>query len=280
VPTVLITGASRGIGEVTALRLARAGWDVLATVRRAPDGERLAGQAPAGRLRVIELDVTDPEGIAGLAAKLPEHLDGLVYNAGTVVAGPLEALSPEDLRRQFEVNVVGALAVTNQTLPRLREARGRVVLLSSVSGRFSTPMTGAYNASKFALEAMADAWRLELRAWGIAVSLIEPAMTDTDMWRTAPEQHAATQDAMSSAHRELYARHLEGMRRAIPRMQRMARPAEGVAATVERALTDSRPRPRYVVGTPARAQTLLLSALPPRIRDAAFALSTGVPRRP
>jgi NAD(P)-dependent dehydrogenase (short-subunit alcohol dehydrogenase family) len=279
VPSVLITGASRGIGRATALRLAAAGWDVMATVRSAQDAEQLVADAAGATIKTVSLDVTDATQVAGLAAELPERLDAVVNNAGVVVAGPLEGLTANDLRRQLEVNVVGPLAVTNAVLPKLRAGRGRIVLVSSLSGRVSTPMTGAYNASKFALEAMADAWRLELRPWGIAVSLIEPAMTDTDMWRAAPELQDATEAAMSEEHRALYRRHLDGLRRTIPRLQRMAKPVDGVAETIERALTASRPKARYVVGLDAKVQAAMAGVLPQRLQDTVLALATGTPRR-
>jgi NAD(P)-dependent dehydrogenase (short-subunit alcohol dehydrogenase family) len=279
-PTVLITGASRGIGRATTLRLAGAGWDVVATVRSAQDAEQLIAAAPpGGAVKTVSLDVTDAAQVAALAAELPERLDAVVNNAGIVVAGPLEGLTAEDLRRQLEVNVVGPLAVTNAVLPKLRASRGRIVLVSSLSGRISSPMTGAYNASKFALEAMADAWRMELRPWGIAVALIEPAMTDTDMWRAAPELQDATEEAMSEEHRALYQRHLDGLRRTIPRLQKMAKPVDGVAETIERALTASRPKARYVVGLDAKVQAAVMTVLPQRLQDTAVALATGTPRR-
>ncbi len=278
-PSVLITGAGRGIGRATTLRLARNGWDVIATVRSTQDAERLVADAAPGAVTTVLLDVTDAEQVAALAAGLPERLDAVVNNAGIVVAGPLEGLTADGLRRQLEVNVVGPLAVTNAVLPRLRASRGRIVLVSSLSGRISSPMTGAYNASKFALEAMADAWRMELRPWGIAVSLIEPAMTDTDMWRAAPELQDATEEAMSDEHRRLYQRHLDGLRRTIPRLQKMAKPADGVAATIEQALTASRPKARYVVGLDAKVQAAVMAVLPQRLQDTAIALATGTPRR-
>ena len=190
VPAVLITGASRGIGRATSLRLAYKGWHVIATVRRPGDGERLVADAPPDRIKTLELDVTDTGQVDQLASKLPERLDALVNNAGIVVPGPMESLSARDVRQQFDVNVVGPVAVTNAVLPRLRASQGRIVFVSSMSGRVSTPMTGAYNASKFALEAIADAWRLELRPWGIYVSLVEPAMTDTTCG--APRRNSRT----------------------------------------------------------------------------------------
>src|SRR5689334_19654562 len=133
-PSVLITGASRGIGRASALRLARAGWTVHATVRQSADGEALLADAAGLDLHPLQLDVTSDEGIAALPDALPERLDALVNNAGIVVSGPLETLSADDLREQFEVNVVGAVALTNAVLPRLRAARGRIVFVSSLSG--------------------------------------------------------------------------------------------------------------------------------------------------
>jgi len=279
VPSVLISGTSRGIGRATALRLARAGWDVYAGVRRTEDGEELAAAAPADRLRPVILDVTDDGQVAALDAELPERLDGLVNNAGIVVPGPLESLTAEEVRHQFEVNVVGVVSLTNAMLPRLRASRGRIVFVSSLSGRISTPMTGAYNASKFALEGLADAWRVELRPWGIAVSLVEPAMTDTDLWRLAPDTFSATEAGMSAEHRELYASHLEGMRRTIPRVQRLAKPVDGVAAVIERALTASRPRARYLVGVDVKAQAALSSVTPTPVLDRVNGFLTGVPAK-
>jgi NAD(P)-dependent dehydrogenase (short-subunit alcohol dehydrogenase family) len=217
--------------------------------------------------------------MAALDAALPERLDAIVNNAGIVVSGPLETLSAADLREQFDVNVVGAVALTNLVLPRLRASRGRIVFVSSLSGVISTPMTGAYNASKFALEAIADAWRLELRPWGIKVILVEPAMTDTDLWRKAPETLEAEAAEMSAEHRELYAEHLDGMRKTVPRMQKMAKPVDTVAAVIEKALTAARPRARYPVGTDVRVQAALSGVTPDRVKDAAFARLTGTPTR-
>jgi NAD(P)-dependent dehydrogenase (short-subunit alcohol dehydrogenase family) len=279
VASVLISGAGRGIGRATALRLARDGWDVLATVRKDADGEELATEA-GGKLRALRCDVTDEAQIAALEGELPERLDAVVNNAGIVVSGPLETLSGEELREQFEVNVVGAVGLTNLVLPRLRASRGRIVFVSSLSGLVSTPMTGAYNASKFAIEAIADAWRLELRRWGIEVVLIEPAMTDTDLWREAPETLEAEAAAMSDAHRELYAGHLDGMRRAIPRIQKMAKPVDTVTAAIERALTAKRPRARYQVGVDVKAQAALSAVTPARVMDALNGRLTGMPLRP
>jgi NAD(P)-dependent dehydrogenase (short-subunit alcohol dehydrogenase family) len=280
VPTVLLTGASRGIGHATALKLATGGWDVFAGVRRAEDGESLLAAGPAGRITPLALDVTDAEQIAALDQALPERVDALVNNAGIVVPGPVEGLTMEDLRRQLEVNVVGQVAVTQALLGRLRASRGRIVFVSSIGGRFSSPMMGAYSASKFALEGLADALRVELRPWGIAVALIEPGAIDTDLWRRAPDTARDTEDALRPELRELYAEHLSGIKKMIPRIQKQASTAEIAAAAVERALTATRPRARYLVGTDARLQAVVGTALPTRAADAAIARFAGIRSKP
>ena len=277
-PSVLVTGAARGIGRATALRLAAAGWDVTAGVRREADAEAL--RAADGRIAPLLHDVTDAERLAALPAALPERLDGVVNNAGIAVSGPVEALPLDEVRRQMEVNVVGQIAVTQAVLPKLRESRGRVVFVSSVSGRVATPMTGPYNASKFALEGLADSLRMEVRPWGIRVILVEPAQTDTDMWGTADDVLEETVAGLSPAHRSLYAKHVNGMKRVIKVSQKMAVPTDDVAATIERALTADRPRARYVVGVGPRVQAALSKVTPTPVMDAVLRLATGTPRRP
>ncbi len=277
-PSVLITGASRGIGRTTAVHLAQAGWDVIGTVRSKDDGAALESVGN-GRIKAVPLDVTDAAQIAALDAALPAQLDAVVNNAGVVVGGPVEGLPVDELRRQFEINVFGQIAVTQAVLPRLRASRGRVVFVSSVSGRISTPMTGAYNASKFALEALGDALRLELKPWGIKVSLIEPAQTDTDLWREADRALDETLATVSAEHRALYAKHIAGFRKTIPLSQKLASPAEGVAKSIERALTAKRPKARYVVGAAPKAQAALMGVTPSVIGDPILSKLTGVPKR-
>jgi NAD(P)-dependent dehydrogenase (short-subunit alcohol dehydrogenase family) len=277
-PTVLVTGAARGIGRATTLRLAGAGWNVIAGVRRVQDGEALAGASP-GQISWIELDVTDAAAIEALDAKLPATLDAVVNNAGVFVGGPVEAVPLAQLRRMLEINLVGSLAVTQAVLPRLRGSRGRIVFVSSVSGRVVTPMFGAYAASKFALEAAADALRMELAPWRIRVVVVEPAQTDTDLWRHADADFDAAVASLTPRSRELYARHLAGFRKTIPRSQKLAAPVEGVAACIEQALTAKRPRARYVVGASARAQALMALVTPRPLLDRLLAAGTGVPRK-
>ncbi len=274
--TVLITGAGRGIGRTTTLRLAAAGWHVYAGVRTIEDGERLSAEAP-GTVEPVQLDITDADHVEALRSRLPS-LDALVNNAGIFVGGPLEAISLEDLRYQLEVNVVGQAAVTQAVLPLLRTSKGRVLFVSSVSGLVATPMTGAYNASKFALEGLADALRMELAPWRIGVSLIEPAQIDTALWQDAEATLDATVAKLTPEHRELYASHIEGFRKMIPVSQRLASPAEKVAATVERALTTRRLRARYVVGMGPKAQSVAAGLTPTPVLDALLRRVSGVPR--
>src|SRR6476660_3606943 len=161
-PSVLVTGAARGIGRSIAERLANIGWDVIAGVRTQRDADAITGANPQ-LISAVLLDVTDAAQLEQLDAALPVRLDAVVNNAGIVVSGPMESLDSDDWRTQLEVNVIGQLAVTRAVLPRLRASRGRVVFISSVNGQLSMPLIGAYAASKFALEAAAAAMRSEER---------------------------------------------------------------------------------------------------------------------
>lgn len=276
-PSVLVTGASRGIGRAVALRLAELGWDVHAGVCRQQDAETLVGEG--ARVSPLLLDVTDEQQLATLDDALPQDLDAVINNAGIVVDGPVEAIPPAELRRQLEVNAVAQVAVTQAVLPRLRSSRGRVLFVSSISGRAVTPWLGAYSASKFALEALADALRIELRPWGVKVILIEPGNTDTDLWRLADQQLESTVARLDEERRGLYARQIEGMRRLTPVMQRTAVPVERVVSTVERALTDRRPRARYPVGVQTKAQVAMSALTPTALNDAVLARVAGIKRR-
>jgi NAD(P)-dependent dehydrogenase (short-subunit alcohol dehydrogenase family) len=264
-PNVLVTGASRGIGKTIATHLAAKGWDVAAGVRTEDDGARL--RAENSRLTPVMLDVTNEEHVAALDQSLPERLDAVVNNAGVVVGGPLEAVPPAELRRQLDINVTGQIAVTQAVLPRLRQSRGRVVFISSLNGKIVLPLVGAYCASKFALEAAADALRIELKPWDIAVVVVEPAQTDTDIWRTANVMLDDAVAAMTAESRRLYDRHIEGLRKSIPLSQKIAVPPEKVATVVEEALTARRPRARYVVGVGPKVQLALISRMPTGLRD-------------
>lgn len=276
-PSVLVTGASRGIGKTISGHLAALGWDVFAGVRSELDGERLRAQAPS--ITPVILDVTHESHIAALDEALPPNLDAVVNNAGIVVAGPMEYVTPADLRSQFDINVVGQIAVTQAVLPRLRKSHGRIVFISSLNGKISMPLTGPYCASKFAIEAAADALRMELKPWGIAVVVVEPAQTDTDMWRTADALVEETAGAMSEQKRRLYDRHLAGLKKSIPMSQRLAGRPEKVAAVVEHALTARRPRARYVVGAGPRLQLAFMNRLPTAARDRVLRTLSSQPGR-
>ncbi len=267
-PSVLITGASRGIGRACALALEARGWNVYAGVRSELDGARLHAES-RGTLVPVTLDVCDEKQIAALPDAVGGQLDALVNNAGIVVGGPVEGLTLDGLRHQFEVNVVGQVAVTQAVLPLLRTAKGRVVFMNSISGRVSAPFLSAYAASKFAMEAIADSLRMELRPWNIGVILIEPGSIDTDIWRNALDVADRTEAELQPQHQQLYASQLAGMRKAIAGIQRRTAPVEKVTAAVEKALTSSRPKARYLVGADARVQATLRAALPTRVLDAA-----------
>ena len=262
---VLVTGASRGIGNCVATHLAAKGWNVIAGVRTEQDAAKL--KTAHHHVSPVILDVTNADHIAALDTSLPERLDAVVNNAGIVVGGPMEAVTPDDLRRQLDVNVIGQLAVTQAVLPRLRHSHGRIVFMSSLSGKVTSPLMGAYCASKFALEATADALRLELKPWDIPVVIIEPPQTDTDLWHTVDTMFEATAAAMPEEQRNLYDRHLAGFKKSIPMSQRIAVPPEKVAAVVEAALTARRPRARYVVGVGPKLQVALVNTLPTTARD-------------
>lgn len=273
-PSVLITGAGRGIGEAIALRLAGAGWTVLAGVRNDSSGDRLTVQDD--RIAPVLLDITNEAHVAALPDRLPDRLDALVNNAGTGVLGPVEAVSIPEFRRQFEVNLFGQVAVTQAVLPRIRAASGRIVFVSSTGGRAPVPMEGAYCASKFALEGLADVLRVELRPWHIDVSVVEPGPTDTGPWREIQSMLDAMEQGMSTTHRELYAQHISGMRKLVRTLQTRTAPPDVVARVVEQALTARRPRARYVAGAQAKAMVTMNAVLPTRLNDAIGARLLGL----
>jgi NAD(P)-dependent dehydrogenase (short-subunit alcohol dehydrogenase family) len=278
-PTVLVTGAARGIGRAIVEHLASTGWDVIAGVRSEQDAHSINKVDPQ-RVSAVILDITDADHIAKLADALPMRLDAVVNNAGVAVGGPVETVSSDDWRKIMEVNVIGQFAVTRAVLPKLRESRGRALFISSVNGRIATPMLGPYSASKFALEAACDALRVELKSWGVSVVLIEPAQTDTDMWRTAGDMVERIEAQMSAEDRELYAKHIAGMKKFVPRARKMASPTSKVVAVVHEALTARRPRARYVVALLPKIQTIVVTNMPAALRDRLMTMMVGLPRRP
>jgi NAD(P)-dependent dehydrogenase (short-subunit alcohol dehydrogenase family) len=268
--TVVITGASTGIGRATALRLARAGFDVLAGVRREEDGADLRAQD--GRIEPVLVDVTDAGQIANLAARVgAAPLAGLVNNAGIAVAGPLEGVPINLVRRQYEVNVFGLLAVTQALLDPIRSGQGRIVNIGSIGGRINTPFVGPYSSSKAAVRSLSAALRRELRPWDIRVALVEPGALDTPIWRKGEQGAQETIDALPDRVRTLYARPLDALVAATRKIAANASSADDAAQAIEHALTAERPKAIYTVGREARIQGALHSVLPARTFDALVA---------
>ncbi len=285
-PLALITGASTGIGRATTLRLAASGWTVLAGVRDPGAGERLLADAPSsGRVVPLALEVTDPVQVAEAAARVEQELagggasargglDALVNNAGIAVGGPLELVSQEDLRHQFEVNVFAQLAVTQALLPALRRAHGRIVFVSSIGGRVAMAFTAPYAASKHAVEAFGDALRVELRSSGVRVALVEPGSVATPIWDKGRTQGADVR--IPSELQAQYGNVPAAMDKVLADTARRGVAPELVAETIEQALTASRMRARYVVGRDAKVMLLVKRLLPDLLFDRVARRALGV----
>lgn len=281
---VVITGASTGIGEACALRLDRDGFRVFAGVRKEEDAQRLK-QGASDRLMPIMLDVTNQpqieEAAKTVAGALGEAgLAGLVNNAGISINGPLEYLTSEDLRKQFEVNVVGPVAVTRVFLPLIRKANGRIVNIGSIGGRFTTPFLGPYCASKHAMEAISDALRQELRPWGIHVALVEPGSIATEIWQKGQSDATEFENNMPEEGTMRYGKAFAALRVAARKFEEAGIPPDRVARAVEHALTAGRPRTRYIVGFDATVQRIIRDVVPDRMRDGMVARQLGLPSKP
>jgi len=255
--TAIVTGASSGIGQACAVRLARAGWRVLAGVRR-------EGDAPEGTEEVL-LDVTDAEQIRDTAERVDE-LNGLVNNAGIALGSPLELVPVDQLRHQLEVNLIGQVAVTQALLPPLRRAKGRIVFMGSIAGRSALPFLAPYAASKHALEAVADSLRLELKPFGVPVSIVEPGSIRTAIWGRSAARADELAATMDSEVAELYAERVAAFRSVALKRGEGGAPADRVAEVVEEALTAERPHARYLVGRDAKLRAGF-ERLPDRLRD-------------
>lgn len=279
---VLVTGASSGIGRATTNLLARRGFQVFAGVRCDRKGAEVA--AEGGRQVIpLRLEVTCPEqtcqAVSEIAARCPEGLFALVNNAGVGSTGAVELSDLEELRELLEINTVGPLRMIQACLPLLRLARGRVVNISSLNGAVALPMVGAYSASKFALEALSDSLRVELRPWGISVSVIRPGQVRTPIFDKARQM-------LAERTREIPANLLPGYqsqyRRAGDFNERGARSStrpENVARVIARALEARRPRPRYSVGLDAFGLGLAQRMVPQRLLDHFVARASGAAAR-
>jgi NAD(P)-dependent dehydrogenase (short-subunit alcohol dehydrogenase family) len=265
---VLVTGASTGIGEATAQRMARAGWDVFAGARKDEDLARLR---EAG-LQAVRLDVTDPESIAAAKAELDERgLRGLVNNAGVAISAPIEFVPLDELRRQLEINLVGQVAVIQAFLPNIRDGKGRIVNVSSIGGKIALPLVGPYAASKFGLEAVSDSLRRELRPWGIHVSVIEPGAVVTPIWDKGRATADELEAAMGEQGRKLYGRLADRIREETEKIPDRGVSPDEVAKAIEAALTASRPKTRYVVGRDAKVRLKIKALVGDRRFDALIA---------
>jgi NAD(P)-dependent dehydrogenase (short-subunit alcohol dehydrogenase family) len=274
---VVVTGSSTGIGRACAIALDREGFHVLSGVRKEADEEALKAAAPG--LEPVTVDVTDAETIEALRAKLDaDHggrLAGLVNNAGISVAGPLEGVPIEEWRRQFEVNVIGQVAVTKALLPALRAAKGRVAFMSSVGGKNAIGLLGPYGASKHAIEAIGDSLRQEMQPFGVNVAIIEPGSVSTPIWQKGLDGADVMRAALGEEVNRLYGERLDAFAGLAEKTGAAGVPPEEVAKAVMHALTADRPKTRYVVGRDAKAQLAMKALLPDRALDRLIARMTG-----
>ncbi len=271
--TVLITGTSTGIGEACVTRLAAGGWRVYAGVRRTEDGERLVAQV-AGDVVPVILEVTDQATIdasVDLIRNERGSLNGVVNNAGIGVGGPIEIIEMEEWRRQFDVNVLGLVAVTRATFPLVDAANGRFVHIGSISGRVAAPGLGPYSATKHAVAAINWSLRAELARVGrMNSSVVEPGEIKSAIWDKGKAQMAAITEQLERLDRsDRYDWLLDMVTGFFAEAEEKAIEPDRVAEAVEHALTAKRPKARYLVGTDARIQAAV-SRLPDRAREAAL----------
>ncbi len=280
---VVVTGASSGIGRACALALDRAGFSVFAGVRRAEDAAALRKDA-SSRLAPVILDVTEAASIASAVTFLEQALGenglaGLVNNAGIGLLGPLEYLPADDLRRQFEINVFGQIAVTQALLPLLRQGRGRIINMGSVGARFALPFGGPLCASKSAFASLTDSLRLELSPWGIPVCLIEPGSIATPAAGKVRGQSKAMLEHLPTQGRERYGAFVRGFVERAMRREQKGSPPDAVAKVVVGALTAKKPKARYAAGADARLILMLARWLPVPMLDTLRLTLFGLPVR-
>lgn len=277
--SILVTGASTGIGAACAVGLARSGYRVFAGVRKPEDGEHLVKQVDQN-LEPVIIDVTKADTIENVRAHIEaatgaRGLDGLMNNAGISVAGPIEFVEIEDLRWQLEVNVVGQVAVTQAFLPLIRRARGRIIITGSVGGFVASPFLGPYAMSKFAMEAFADSLRMELKPQGIEVVLLEPAAILTEIWDKGTEAAEPYETNPPPGFTEHYGQFLGGVKQFAAEGKEKGHPPQVVLDAVLDALESRRPKTRYVMGNRAGIQQML-RRLPDRMRDSIMLKVLGV----
>ena len=277
---IFITGASSGIGRISAITLAKNGFQVLAGVRKQEDAEKLRDE----NLNIIPIfiDVTKQDSINEAFNKVSEiignnGLYGLVNNAGIAVAGPLEFLPIDRLRHQLEINVIGQIAVTQKMLPLIRKGQGRIINTSSIAGFTAFPFKGAYAASKFAIEGLSDSLRRELKPWRIPVSIIEPGVIKTPIWQKSinlVEDIVAEMPPEAEKYYGVVYRNL--LERTLKRVERSGAAPEQVAKAILHALTSKNPKTRYLVGQDAHFLSKILTKLPDKIVDSFICKRVGL----
>ena len=269
---ILISGASTGIGKACAIHMARLGHSVWAGVRTSKNFEDI-NKLDVRSLRPVYLDVTNDasvkEGVSTVI-KSAGTLHALINNAGVAIGGPIEAVSLEDWHRQFETNFFGVIRLTQCCLPWLRESKGRIINMSSLSGRLAFPFMGPYAASKFALEALSDSLRREMRPHGVQVSVIEPSAIATPIWEKSKTEGLGKTAQYSADMTAVYGKVMKHFAQRIDDVARRAAPVTVVTKAVEHALLARRPRTRYPVGYRTKPTTLLLNVLPDAWVDRAF----------
>jgi NAD(P)-dependent dehydrogenase (short-subunit alcohol dehydrogenase family) len=261
---VFITGAATGIGAAATRRLAGAGYRVFAGVHR-----ETASLASIPGVRLVAIDVTDPSGVEKAAKVVAEAVGGdglkaVINNAGVIVQGPLELVPPEELRRQFEVNTLGPAHVIQAFLPLLRTGKGRIINISAPTARVPVPFMAPIGGSKAALASFSDSLRMELGAWGIPVTVIEPGGTDTAIFAKAETAMRASLGAAGPAQAALYRDQLAAVAKAAAR-QKLG-PADAVATTIVAAVEARKPRRRYAAGSGA-ALFGVLAHVPASLRE-------------
>jgi NAD(P)-dependent dehydrogenase (short-subunit alcohol dehydrogenase family) len=273
--TVIVTGASSGIGEACARRLAQGGFDVYAGVRKDSDAER--ADAIHARVKPLQIDVADEASVAAAAQEVGDRpIAGLVNNAGISVTGPLEFVPLDEFRHQLEVNVIGQIAVTQAFLPGVRAAKGRIVNIGSIGGRIAVPLASPYAASKFAMEGITDSLRRELRSLGVHVAIVEPGAVDTRIWEKAFAAADELRDQLPPDAQAVYGKVIEAVRAAAMEAAERGIPPDEVAKAVEHAITASKPRIRYPVGRDAKLRIRAAGLLPDKAFDALVARQLGV----
>ena len=270
--SVLISGASTGVGRAAAVRFARDGHEVLAGVRNEDAADKLLEETN-GSLTPVFLDITNRESLQNFQDKYAENfaeqgLDCLINNAGVAKAGSVEHTPSEKWREQFDVNFFGHIELTRRLIPYIRKARGRIVFTGSIAGKLAFPMGGPYCASKFALEGLADSLRREMHVFGVSVSIVEPGGVKTPMLESAAGMIQEAIDAVSGDGANTYRETGEGLKKATDQFRKMASSPEKVVDAFQHALFSRNPKARYVVGQDAKFQSALKRTLPEAWLDA------------